>query len=235
MVSIEIVPPGPGAEAAALSRVVSSALADPAVTRLIVSPPAGHACPDLFFAQVVGVVMRHERLDVELAYVAPATTAATRAYGLPHGEAARVLAENGVAQELPLIRDDAATVLVGRARHLGVPSTELREQTAGHREQAAGHAKLHGETYVDSVRLFDGDVRGVVIEPLTQAPGVRARLDRRLPILSTGLTGNRWLSGRAVQTGGTNLVVEREGVLTPRIVKRSTFYRHHLDWKLVRP
>lgn len=228
MVSIEIVPPGPGAEAAALSRVVSSALADPAVTRLIVSPPAGHACPDLFFAQVVGVVMRHERLDVELAYVAPATTAATRAYGLPHGEGARVLAENGVAQELPLIRDDAATVLVGRARHLGVPSTELREQ-------AAGHAKLHGETYVDSVRLFDGDVRGVVIEPLTQAPGVRARLDRRLPILSTGLTGNRWLSGRAVQTGGTNLVVEREGVLTPRIVKRSTFYRHHLDWKLVRP
>jgi hypothetical protein len=38
-----------------------------------------------------------------------------------------------------------------------------------------------------------------------------------------------------VQTGGIDLVVEREGALTPRVVKRSTYYRHHLDWKLVRP
>ena len=44
-----------------------------------------------------------------------------------------------------------------------------------------------------------------------------------------------WLAGRAAQTGGTNLIVEREGVRTERVVKRSTFYRHHLNWKLVRP
>ncbi|MFZ2512203.1 MAG: hypothetical protein WAW85_14080 [Gordonia sp. (in: high G+C Gram-positive bacteria)] len=189
--------------------MVSAALADPTVTRLIVCPPADQEHPDLFFAQVIGVLMRHERLDIELAYVAPVATAATKTYGLPHGEPARSLAEVGAAQELPLIRDDAATVLVGRARHLG------------------DAAKLHGETYVDSERLFDGDVRGVVIEPLIDAPGVRARIERRLP--------GGWHTGRAVQTGATNLVVEREGVLTARVVKRSTFYRHHLDWKLVRP
>lgn len=210
MVSIEIVPPPPGAEAAALSRAVTGALADPAVTRLVVAPPAGTAHPDAFLSEVAGILMRHERLDVEIAYVAPVATAATRAYGLPHGRSARALADNGAAQELPLIRDDAATVLVGCARHLG-----------------SDGEKLHGETYVDSERLLNGDVRGVVIEPLTEGPGVRARVQR---LLVRG-----WLSGRAVQTGGTNLVVEREGVLTPRVVKRSTFYRHHIDWKLVRP
>lgn len=189
---------------------MTAALADSSTTRLVVAPPDDYPDPDAFFASVVGIAMRHERLDVEFAYVAPRATPATRAYGLPHGEAASRLAQSGAAQELPLIRDDAASVLVGRARHRGAD------------------AKLHGETYVDSVRLFDGEVRGVVIEPLTAAPGVRARLDRRL-------RPGGWLTGRAVQTGGTNLVVEREGVLNPRPVKRSTFYRHHLDWKLVRP
>ena len=232
MVSIEIAPPSPGADAAALSRAVTSALADPALTRLIVSPPDGHENPDLFLAQVVGVVMRHERLDIELAYVAPAATAATKVYGLPHGAAARALAETGTAQELPLIRDDAATVLVGRARHLGArPDSDPRSPSSASRSassvERSPRTRLHGETYVDSERLFDGEVRGVVIEPLIAEPGVRARLERLLP--------GRWLTGRAVQTGGTNLVVEREGVLNPRPVKRSTFYRHHLDWKLVRP
>lgn len=216
MVSTEIVPPPPDAEAAALARAVSTAVADPAVTRLVVAPPAdGDANPDVFFAQVAGVLMRHERLDVELAYVAPHATRATKNYGLPHGRSARELAEHGAAQTLPLIRDDAGTVLVGYARHLGKPDDEGRP------------TKLHGETYVDSERLFDGDVRGVVIEPVPELPGVRARLQRLLP--------GGWLVGRAVQTGGIDLVVEREGVLTPRVVKRSTYYRHHLDWQLVRP
>jgi len=208
-----IVPPPPGSEAAALARRLSAVLDDPAITRIVVAPPPKRESgenPDAFFGAVVGVLMRHERLDVEVAYAAPEATAATSVYGLPHGEAARALAEHGAAQALPLIRDDAATVLVGRARHRG----------------ADGEA-LVGETYVDSERLFEGRTRAVQIEPLTVEPGVRGRVQRRLP--------GGWLTGRAVQTGGANLVVEREGVLTPRTVKRSTFYRHHLDWKLVRP
>ena len=140
----------------------------------------------------------------------PSVTAATTRYGLPHGPAALDLARHGDARELPLIRDDAATVLVGTARHLGAD------------------AKLHGESYVDDSRLFAGSVRGIRIEPTREAPGLRARVERRL-------RSGRWHIGRAAQTGGTNLVVEREGVVTERIVKRSTFYRHHVDWKLVCP
>ncbi|MFW0797512.1 hypothetical protein AAFP30_27160 [Gordonia sp. CPCC 205515] len=192
----------------AIRTAVTELVADSAVTRIgVVGSSAG--C-DAFFAQVLAALMLLERLDVEVALVAPAATQATRIYGLPHGPKARELAESGTARELPLIRDDAATVLVGRARHLGDDG-----------------AKLHGETYVDSERLFTGEVRGVEIEPLRDAPGVRGRLIRRMP--------GGWLTGRAVQTGGTNIVVEREGSITPRVVKRSTFYRHHVDMKLVCP
>ena len=206
-----IVPPPAGAEAAALARAVTDAIADPAVDRLVVAPPDDPAIDaDVFLSKVLGVLMRHERLDVEIGYAAPRKTRMTKIYGLPHGEAGRTLAETGTAADLPLIRDDAATVLVGQARHLG-----------------SGDERLHGETYVDSDRIFDGEVRGVLIEPLPREPGVRARVERRS--FSKG-----WREGRAVQTGGTNLIVEREGVLWPRVVKRSTFYRHHLDWKLVR-
>ena len=210
MVSHAISPPPPGAEAAALSRAVAAAIADPGVSRLIVTPPADSAAADLFLSQVVGVLMRHERLDVEVAYAAPAATRATSRYGLPHGPAAEQLATTGRARAVPLIRDDAATVLLGRARQLG-----------------EGGAKLHGETYVDNTRLFLGETRGIIVEPLPEAPGVRARLDHPLR--------RRWHTGRAAQTGGTNLVVEREGVLTDRTVKRSTFYRHHIDLLLVLP
>ncbi|GAB91123.1 hypothetical protein [Gordonia rhizosphera] len=198
------------ADKRAVRAAVAAPLTDPEVSRLIVFPSAVEGA-DAFFAQVMAVLMAMDRLDVEVAYCAPAPTRATRIYRLPHGAAARRLAEEGHARDLPLIRDDAGTVLVGRARHRG-----------------ADDAKLHGETYVDNDRLFNGEVRGVEIEPLPEPPGLRARLER--PLIAP-----RWHLGRAAQTGGTNIVVEREGVLTPRVVKRSTFYRHHVDMKLVCP
>ncbi|WP_156525576.1 MULTISPECIES: hypothetical protein [unclassified Gordonia (in: high G+C Gram-positive bacteria)] len=191
----------------AVRRVVESALSD-APSRLIVEP-GDCAYPDVLLAEVVAILMISERLDVEVAYTPSYATPATRRYGLPHGQAAVDLARDGDAHALPLIRDDAATVLVGSARHLG-----------------ADGAKLHGESYVDDARLFTGSVRGVRIEPTREAPGVRARVERTL-------RQGSWHVGRAAQTGGSNLVVEREGVLTERTVKRSTFYRHHIDWKLV--
>ena len=208
----------------AIRDAVAHRIADPAVTRLIVEPAAESTSadrgssthPDAHLAQVIAALMLSERLDVEVAYVADRPTAATRTYGLPHGSAARDLAEHGDAVSLPLIRDDAATVLVGVARHLG-----------------AEGAPLHGESYVDSVRLFTGEVRGIRIEPTPHEPGLRARLE-------TGALGRwtrrgRWHDGRAIQTGGTNIVVEREDVLTDRVVKRSTYYRHHVDLNLVCP
>ena len=192
----------------AVRALVDGALGDPAATRIVIR--GGSDNPDAFAAAVLARLMIAERLDVEVAYIAPAATPATRRYGLPHGEAAERPARTGNARAVPLIRDDAATVLLGRARQLG-----------------EGGAKLHGETYVDNTRLFLGETRGIVIEPLPEAPGVRARLDH--PLRRRGATG------RAAQTGGSNLVVEREGVLTDRVVKRSTFYRHHIDLLLVLP
>ncbi|MAU82339.1 hypothetical protein VX037_16630 [Gordonia sp. Z-3] len=202
----------------AIRTAVTTAVADPAVTRLLVEPRvAERVAPtiadesDTFFAQVLAALMLAERLDVEVALLPAEATGASTRYGLPHGPAARELAEHGTATSVPLIRDDAATVLLGRARHLG-----------------AEGAKLHGETYVDSERLFRGEVRSVLIEPTLALPGLRAQVERLL------LPG-RWLTGRAAQTGGTNIVVEREGVVNPRVVKRSTFYRHDTDLRLVRP
>ncbi|MGC5247479.1 hypothetical protein ACPXB3_11210 [Gordonia sp. DT219] len=214
----------------AVRDAVAQRIADPAVTRLIVEPGADPADsdtepgdtgtarthPDAHLAQVIAALMLTERLDVEVAYVAEEPTAATRAYGLPHGSGARELAERGHAVAVPLIRDDAATVLVGLARHLG-----------------AEGAELHGETYVDSHRLFTGEVRGIRIEPTPGEPGLRARLEGGA---LAALTGRRsWHRGRAVQTGGPNIVVEREGIASDRAVKRSTYYRHHVDLKLVLP
>ncbi|MEE4025124.1 hypothetical protein V1Y59_18720 [Gordonia sp. PKS22-38] len=199
-----------GNQKQAVRAAVTGFLADEQPSRLVVVG-ADAAGADAFLAQVLAVLMLTERLDVEVGYVAPAATRATRVHGLPHGREAAELAEQGSARAVPLIRDDAATVLVGRARHLG-----------------GDGAKLHGETYVDNTRLFTGEVRGVEIEPLAHAPGLRARLIR--PLRPGG-----WHEGRAAQTGGTNIVVEREGVLTTRTLKRSTFYRHHVDMNLVCP
>ncbi|MYR08343.1 hypothetical protein GTV32_19470 [Gordonia sp. SID5947] len=196
------------AEKRATRAAVADALSDPDVSRFVVVPLDG-AGADAYLAQILAALMISERLDVEVAYAPASATRATAIYGLPYGAAATALAERGRAQAVPLIRDDAATVLVGRARHLG-----------------ADDARLHGETYVDDERLFTGETRGVEIEPLRSAPGLRARLDRPL-------VKGRWHLGRAAQTGGTNIVVEREGIVTPRVVKRSTFYRHHVDMNLV--
>lgn len=206
----------PADDKRAIRERVAAHLADPAITRLIVAPghpESGGDVPDAYLAQVIAALMIDERLDVEVAYVAPFATEAVARYDLPHGPDAEGLAQLGTAREVPLIRDDAATVLVGYARHLG-----------------GGGAKLHGETYVDSERLFTGQTRGIRIEPTISEPGLRARVDSPIRI---GRWINPWHTGRAAQTGGTNIVVEREGVLTPRELKRSTFYRHHVDLKLV--
>ncbi|MDL9945326.1 hypothetical protein QSJ19_06905 [Gordonia sp. ABSL11-1] len=201
----------------AIRASVADALSDPDLTRLLVEPRVSERVApsladesDLYLAHVLAALMVTERLGVEVAYVPAEATQATKRYGLPHGPSARELAEHGHASPVPLIRDDAATVLVGRARHLG-----------------AEGAKLHGETYVDSERLFTGEVGSIRIEPTPEEPGLRAQVERLL------LPG-RWLHGRAAQTGGTNIVVEREGVVTTRVLKRSTFYRHDTDLLLVR-
>jgi hypothetical protein len=116
----------------------------------------------------------------------------------------------GKANRVPLIRDDAGHVIVGSATWRGADGP------------------LHGEAVVDDTTLFDGDVAGVRIEPTLAMPGLRAAV-----LTNRGRLGP-WVTGRAAQLGTTGAVVTRDGMAAPRVVRRSTFYRHVKGWLLVR-
>jgi hypothetical protein len=151
-------------------------------------------------------LLRAERLDVELAYVPPRRTLATRAYRIPAGRRAARRALGGSARRVTLIRDETGSVIVGRARWL----------------PADGARVVRGEAVVDDTTLFDGEVAGVWVEPTLAVPGLRARVTRR------------WVAGRAAQLGSTGVTVVRDGVAAPRAARRSTFYRNVEGWLLVR-
>jgi hypothetical protein len=112
----------------------------------------------------------------------------------------------GEARRVPLIRDETGTVIVGAAEWRGDP--------------------LHGEAVVDDILLFDGDVTGVRIEPTPTMPGLRATVLGKGP--------RRWVAGRAAQLGTDAALVVRDGVVAPKPVRRSTFYRHTEGWLSVR-
>jgi hypothetical protein len=118
-------------------------------------------------------------------------------------------ARRGTARRVPLIRDDAGHVLVRAAEWRGPDGEPLR-----------------GEAVVDDTQMFDGEVTGVRVEPTRAMPGLRAC------VIRPGRT--RWASGRAAQLGTTGAVVVRDGAQAPKIVRRSTFYRHTRGWLLVR-
>jgi hypothetical protein len=118
-------------------------------------------------------------------------------------------ARRGMARRVPLIRDETGQVIVGTAEWRG-----------------ENGALLHGEAIVDDTQLFDGEVIRVTVEPTASMPGLRASV--------TGQGRRRWVSGRAAQLGTTGAEVVRDGVPAPRIVRRSTFYRHTEGWLLVR-
>jgi hypothetical protein len=115
----------------------------------------------------------------------------------------------GTARRVPLIRDDTGHVVVGAAEWRGQDGEPLR-----------------GEAVVDDILLFDGEVTGVRVEPTEAIPGLRAA------VIGRGRT--RWATGRAAQLGTTGAVVVRDGNEAPKIVRRSTFYRHTQGWLLVR-
>lgn len=167
---------------------------------------------DIDLARVLTRLLRADRLDVEVGYVPRRRTPATGVYRLPAGWRAARRARRGMAGQVPLIRDDAGTVLVGAGRWLPVDGTEL----------------MRGEGIVDDTVLFDGGVAEVRIEPISAPPGLRAGVPARRGRV------RRWVTGRAAQLGTTGALVVRDGIYSTRTVKRSTFYRHIEDWLLVR-
>ena len=149
---------------------------------------------DADLAAVLTRLLKTERLAVEVAHA--------------HRRGAARKAITGTAQRVPLIRDETAQVLVGTAYWLPVKDART----------------IHGEGVVDDTVLFDGDARGVRIEPIPTVPGLRASL------LTSRLRPRRWVAGRAAQLGTTGAVVVRDGVPVARPVRRSTFYRHTEGW-----
>ncbi|MFE7796885.1 hypothetical protein [Nocardia sp. NPDC057440] len=165
---------------------------------------------DAALAVVLTHLMRTERLHVEIGYVPVDKTYGSRAYQTGAGNAAAKRALEGRAKETPLIRDDTGTVLVGRATITG-----------------PGGDKLEGEAYVDDTLLFSGKVTAMHISPTLEMPGVRASVRK-------GIRKRRWVAGRAAQLGTPGAVVTRDGIPNDRVLPRSTFYRHHEPWLLVR-
>lgn len=168
---------------------------------------------DAALAAVLTHLMRTENLDVEIAYIAEDDTPVTRTYGLPTGSAAAKLGARGEAREMPLVRDETGTVLVGEATVTG-PRGEV----------------LVGEAYADDNRVFSGEVNTLTVRTSPRLPGVRATAERR-----RRLRRRRWFEARAVQVGTPGGLITRDGVTGRRAVKRTSFYRHIEPWRLVSP
>ena len=150
-------------------------------------------------ATVLTRLLRLDRLDVEVSFV-------------PNRRVAR-RARTGTARRIPLIRDETGTVLTHAAFWLPPDATS---------------GTFHGEAVVDDAMLFDGEAKGVRIEPMALLPGLRAA------VLTRRGRPRGWVTGRAAQLGTTGALVIRDGVAAPRPVRRSTFYRHTKGWLAVR-
>jgi hypothetical protein len=174
---------------------------------------------DADLAAVLVRLLRTDRLSVEVAYLPSVRSAAAAAWSLPTGADARSLALAGGASPVPLIRDDAGGVLVGRA--------EIR--------------RLRGECYCDDVLVLRGAARRLVVTPGPAGIAVRAGWTGRTPdgdvraVPPRAPRGRGRAVGRAVQVGCEPATVVSDGVARSRAVQRFTWYRHTQDWLLVRP
>ncbi|MET9492577.1 hypothetical protein [Nocardia sp. NPDC006630] len=202
---------------ASLPLTQTSAIPDTTVLDELLPVMAADSLPRLIvlgedagLAAVLTHLMRTERLGVEIGYVPVDRTYGSRAYETGTGSAAAKRALDGKPQETPLIRDDTGKVLIGRATLV-----------------AEDGGKLEGEAYVDDTRLFTGKVAALLVSPTLELPGLHASVHR-------GLRKKRWVEGRAMQLGTRGAIVTRDGITTDKPVRRSTFYRHHEPWLLVR-
>lgn len=193
---------------------------------------------DAALAAVVSKLMRIDALWVQVAFVPrdPASSTVARNWGLiPDANFKRSLAYalEEAARPTALMRDDHGLVVLGAAEIHG-PDDELV-----------------GEAIVDSGVLYNHDpeqnqkstfTRGVRMVPTMGAPGLAAVPLPPLP-RKRGLFG--WLKqepkieppvlkGRALQAGGVDMEVVRDGAPHPRPLKSVTFYRHLRDGQFVR-
>lgn len=195
---------------------------------------------DAALAAVVSKLMRIDALWVEVGFIPSGSSAVALSWGLdatfsPAEHLTFALASPAVPT--PVIRDDHGVVTLGAAEVTG---------PAGESEEAA---EMIGEVIVDSEILYEqakagtSDFNnGVRLVPTPDAPGLAAV--QRPPLPRKGWFGRikkprstvspTVLRGRALQAGGMDLAVTRDGVRHPRPLKSVTFYRHLRDGQFVR-
>lgn len=194
---------------------------------------------DAAIAAVVSKLMRIDALWVEVGFIPTGSSAVALSWGLdPTFSPAQHLtfALASPAVPTPVIRDDHGVVTLGVAEVTGP-------------EGDSGTAEMIGEVIVDSAVLFEQNKagtsdfnNGVRMVPTPDAPGLAAV--QRPPLPRKGWFGRTKkprstvsptvLRGRALQAGGVDLVVTRDGVRHPRPLKSVTFYRHLRDGQFVR-
>nr|WP_243859452.1 hypothetical protein [Amycolatopsis arida] len=169
---------------------------------------------DADFAAVVLRLLRRDRLaDTTVGYVPTERSSAVAAlWGLPGDPRhALALALGGEVDPVPLIRDDAGGVLVGR----GVLGP------------------VRGVAYCDDEVALRGLARRIEVEPDPHSAGGGPGLVVRV---SRGLLFRRQITytGRAVQLGCVPVTPVSDGVPYPRPMSRWTWYKHTEPLRLVR-
>lgn len=198
---------------------------------------------DAAVAAVVSKLMRIDALWVEVGFIPSSASSVALSWGLdatfsPAQHLTFALASPAVPT--PVIRDDHGVVTLGVAEVTGpVDSTGKAEK----------EAEMIGEVIVDSEVLYEQNKagtsdfnNGVRLVPTPDAPGLAAV--QRPPLPRKGWFGRTkkprstvsptMLRGRALQAGGVDLAVIRDGVRHPRPLKSVTFYRHLRDGQFVR-
>ncbi|MGP5660220.1 hypothetical protein [Corynebacterium falsenii] len=200
---------------------------------------------DAALSAVVAKLMRIDALWVEVAYVplSPDSLVAT-VWGIDataHPRTLLTAALAGSAVPVPLIRDDHGLVTLGLAEITGPKQDGIVQP-------------LVGEIIVDSETIYANDAtgrdqrgnkavftNGVRMVPTPDAPGLAAV--QRPPLPRRALFGlvkrpvaaePSVLKGRALQAGGEDMRVIRDGVEHPRPLQSVTFYRHLRDGQFVR-
>lgn len=197
---------------------------------------------DAALSAVLTRLMRADTMWVEVGFVPTDDGSPTANYwGIAHLSAEEQFdcAVSGQVRPLPLIRDDAATAVAGRA---SVSDWENRELTAEIIVDDAVLARHQSGRRIPRTGVF-----GARLQPLVDAPGLAGFvLDTPVMPVRRGLFGrfeNEYgsiaegsrLVGRALQAGGESLRVMVDGVSRKRPVERVTFYRHLRDAQVVRP
>lgn len=191
---------------------------------------------DASLSGVLTRLMRADALWAEVGFVPtdPQASAAAATWGLKGNLWS--LALTGSVKPLPVVRTDKGLVVAGSAELTHAKDQQFRG------EVIVDDKTLLLRTEDDPATPLHGSY-GVRIVPTADQPGIAAA------VITTSKSEKKWwqrfmpkgevdaasmLSGRAVQTGGAEIMVTIDGVPAKRPVDRSTFYRHLRDLQAVR-